>query len=342
MLSTDDTRLFCSAQTIAQDCVLPFMKKGVSMEKHVLIIRVVVICCGVFWFFTSFFMAQLDYVNMFVSIMTSLWVGAGPMMLFGLYSRFGNTTGAFSSLITGMVLALGFIFLQRNWADMVYPYLESQGMVGSVAAFFESCSSPFEPLIVWRMSASKFPINSVEINFIIMIICLITYLVASWVTYKGPFNLDRMLYRGVYSESEEKPEKFQWSFSNVCKSLLGITKEFTTGDKVISWSVFLYTFVYKFIICFVLVILWNAFSPWKFEWWGHYFYVTILLVPTVAAFVTTFWFVIGGVIDMRRLFRDLKARVVDSLDNGQVDGGVSISDAKRFAEIEKEQSQSEE
>jgi len=279
---------------------------------------------------------------MFVSIMTSLWVGAGPMMLFGLYSRFGNTTGAFSSLITGMVLALGFIFLQRNWADMVYPYLESQGMVGSVAAFFESCSSPFEPLIVWRMSASKFPINSVEINFIIMIICLITYLVASWVTYKGPFNLDRMLYRGVYSESEEKPEKFQWSFSNVCKSLLGITKEFTTGDKVISWSVFLYTFVYKFIICFVLVILWNAFSPWKFEWWGHYFYVTILLVPTVAAFVTTFWFVIGGVIDMRRLFRDLKARVVDSLDNGQVDGGVSISDAKRFAEIEKEQSQSEE
>ena len=336
MLSTDDSRLFCAAQTIAQDCVLPFMKKGVSMETHVFIIRLVVIGCGIFWFFTSFFMAQLDYVNMFVSIMTSLWVGAGPMMLFGLYSRFGNTTGAFSSLVTGMVLALAFIFLQRNWADVVYPFLENRGMVESVTAFLETCSSPFEPLIVWRMSASKFPINSVEITFIIMIICLIIYLLGSWLTYKGPFNLDRMLHRGVYSDGEEKPAKFKWGFINVCKSLLGITKEFTTGDKVISWSVFIYTFIYKFTICFVGVILWNFFWPWKPSWWGNFYYITYLIIPTAAAFLTTFWFVIGGIIDMRRLFRDLNNRTVDALDNGQVEGGVALSDEKRFAAIDSE------
>ena len=47
MLSTDDSRLFGAAQTISQDCVLPLMKKGISMEKQVLIIRLVAIVCGV-------------------------------------------------------------------------------------------------------------------------------------------------------------------------------------------------------------------------------------------------------------------------------------------------------
>ncbi|MBE6373307.1 MAG: hypothetical protein E7055_14715 [Lentisphaerae bacterium] len=58
-----------------------------------------------------------------------------------------------------------------------------------------------------------------------------------------------------------------------------------------------------------------------------------------AAFITTFWFTIGGVIDMRRLFIDLKKHVDDPLDNGQVEGNVSLSDAKIFAEREKEKKQ---
>jgi len=339
MLSTDDSRLFSSSMTIAQDCILPFMKKGIAPEKHILIIRLTALGCGIFWFFTSFFMAQLDYVNMFVTIMCSLWVGAGPMIIFGLYSRFGNTTGAFASLLSGMILALGFIFLQRNWADVCYPFLEEHGYVEMVAAFLETCSAPFEPLIVWRMSAHKFPINSMEINFIIMIFCLAAFLIGSWVTYKKPFNLDRILHRGIYDTDGDKPEKFKWSFRNVCKSLLGITPEFTTGDKVISWSIFIYTFIFKFVICFVLVLIWNIFSPWHPDWWGHYFYITALLIPCIAAFITTFWFIIGGIIDMRRLFRDLNARVNDPLDNGQVSGEVSLADEKRFAEIEKLQNE---
>ena len=42
---------------------------------------------------------------------------------------------------------------------------------------------------------------------------------------------------------------------------------------------------------------------------------------------------------MRRLFRDLNARVNDPLDNGQVSGEVSLADEKRFAEIEKLQNE---
>ena len=337
MLSTDDSRLFSAAQTISQDCVVPFLKKDIPMKHHVLAIRLVAIGCGVFWFVGSFFMAQLDYVNMFVTIMCSMWIGAGPMMIFGLYSRFGNTTGAFSSLISGMILALTFIFFQRSWASLIYPWLVANGWQVPVGDFLASCSAPFEPWIVWRMSAHKFPINSVEINFFIMIFCLCAYIFGSLVTYKGPYNLDRLLHRGIYNTDGESKIQFKWTFGNIFKKMIGITPEFTTGDKIITWSVFIYSFVYKFLIAFVLVVILNFFSPWKPAWWGHYFFVIYLAIPLFAAFVTTFWFVIGGIIDLRRLFHDLAARIqVNNLDNGMVEGNVSLADKAEFAKLEKQ------
>ena len=342
MLSTDDSRLFSAAQTIAQDCVVPFLKNGLSMKAHVLVIRLVVIGCGIFWFLGSFFMAQLDYVNMFVTIMCSMWIGAGPMLIFGLYSRFGNTTGAFASLLSGMILALMFIFLQRSWASLVYPWLVSNQWDAAVGNFLSTCSGPFEPWIVWRMTPHKFPINSYEVNFIIMIFCLFAYIFGSLVTYKGPYNLDRLLHRGIYNTDGDNKVQFKWTFRNVFKKMIGITPEFTTGDKIITWSVFIYSFIYKFLLAFVLVVVWNIFSPWKPEWWGHYFFVIYLGVPLVAAFFTTFWFVIGGIMDMRRLFHDLEQRVVNPLDNGQVEGNVALSDIAVFSQKEAEQKKEQE
>ena len=46
---------------------------------------------------------------------------------------------------------------------------------------------------------------------------------------------------------------------------------------------------------------------------------------------------IGGTIDLFRLFRDLEHREADALDNGQVDGNVSLADRERFAKPEAEQ-----
>ena len=43
---------------------------------------------------------------------------------------------------------------------------------------------------------------------------------------------------------------------------------------------------------------------------------------------------IGGTIDLFRLFRDLEHREADALDNGQVDGNVSLADRERFAKLE--------
>jgi hypothetical protein len=103
---------------------------------------------------------------------------------------------------------------------------------------------------------------------------------------------------------------------------------------VIAWSVFIYSFGYKFILAFIIVVIWNQVTPWPIEWWGHYFFITTLLIPGIVAFISTFWFGIGGVVDMYRLFRDLERRTVDPLDNGAVEGNVSLSDKAKFSEAE--------
>jgi len=82
------------------------------------------------------------------------------------------------------------------------------------------------------------------------------------------------------------------------------------------------------------VIIWNAVSPWPIEWWSRYFFVVYLLVPGIMAALSTFWFGIGGFIDLFRLFRDLNAREANHLDNGQVDGHVSLADKAKFEQIE--------
>ena len=60
------------------------------------------------------------------------------------------------------------------------------------------------------------------------------------------------------------------------------------------------------------------------------------LIPGIVAALSTFWFGIGGAVDLFRLFRDLEHREVNHLDNGLVEGNVSLADKARFAKLEAE------
>ncbi|NMA41784.1 MAG: sodium:panthothenate symporter [Oligosphaeraceae bacterium] len=338
MVSTDDTRIFRAAITITQDVIMPFIKKPLTPEQHITVLRLVSIGIGVFFFIGSSFMSQLDYISMFVTLMSTMWMGGcGPVMIFGLYSRFGTTAGAYASLGTGMVMGILGIFVRYKWAQLIYPWIDKMGWVDGLDKFLVMVSKPFNPYIVWKMDAVKFPINSYEYYFITMMITLFLYIVVSYLTLKEPFNLDRMLHRGIYNVEGENKERLKWSFGTVFSKLLGITKEYTLGDRFIAWSFFLYSFVYGFLIIFVGVIIWNAVSPWPIEWWGKYFLIVYMIVPGCVAAISTFWFCIGGLVDLKRLFKDLKARVADPLDNGRVEGNVSLADMAKFEEAERRQ-----
>ncbi len=337
MISTDDTRIYSSALTFTQDVIVPLSKKEISPENHIRILRLVSILVGVIFFVGSMYMAQLDYINLFVTIVTMMWMGGcGPVMIFGLYSRFGTTAGAWTSLITGMLLSIGSIAIQRNWADVIYPYLQRREMVDSVGDILYKLSSPFHPYIEWTMNLEKCPINSYEFYFMTMVITLILYVVVSYATCKTPFNLDCMLHRGKYNLDGENKNFEPIKWKNIFKTLISITPEYTKGDKFIAWAFFAYSFIYQFGIIFLFVLIWNLISPWEIEWWSHYFFIVQLVVPGIMAFVSMFWFGIGGTKDMIQLFKDLEKRVINHLDNGMVSGSVSLADKKAMDEIDNE------
>lgn len=317
LISTDDSRIFNASSTLMQDVILPMFKGHLPQAKHLLYLRLMTIGVAVFFLIVSLFFAQLDYINMFTTIMCSLWLGgAGPIMVFGLYSRFGNLTGAWCAIIFGSGTSLAGLILQRTWALTVYPFLEKMGWVEGLNNFLVTVSSPFNPWIEWSMDPVKFPINSFEIYFISMILSVGGYVIGSYLTYK-PYDLDKLLHRGKYADGPE-PVKEKWTLRNIFSKIIGITPEYTRGDRIIAYSVFFYSVVYSVGIIFFGIVIWNAIWPWPHSWWTVKFFITTLLIPGIVGVISTVWFMIGGSLDAIHLFRDLKKRVEDPNDNGQI------------------------
>jgi len=336
MLSTDDSRIFNASSTLLQDVVMPFRKKPFEPKQHLLLLRLMSVGVCVFFLIVSVFFAQIDFIIMFISIMCALWLGAaGPIMVGGLYTRFGTTTGAFCALIFGSGTSFAGLILQRTWSSHVYPWLQGSGNIKYVNAMFEKVNSTLSPYIFWEMNPVKFPINSYEIYFLAMMFGVGAYVIGSLITYRKPFELDRMLHRGKYNDGESSENTSPWTWRNVYGKLIGIDDDYTKGDKIIAWSVFGYSIVFQFLIAFVGVAVWNWLSPWPAAWWSWYFFTTVIVLGILVGSVSTVWFVIGGVIDIRRLFKDLALRKDDPLDDGWVEGHVSLAHKSQLDAIEK-------
>ena len=97
--------------------------------------------------------------------------------------------------------------------------------------------------------------------------------------------------------------------------------------------------IYRFLGTFIIVLVWNIFDPWPLSWWGWYFLITFLIVPGTMAIITAVWFSICGTIDLRRMFRALAERIASPLDNGRVEGHLSLADKAAMEKIEAEKKQ---
>ena len=397
MLSTDDTRIYSPTLTVIQDVVMPLRKRPFTPEGHLLAIRLMAVAVGAFFFLGSCWMKQLDYYQMFNALAVAVWNGAGsPIMILGLYSRFGTAAGAWASLVSSTVISVAYIFVQRNWADVVYPAIAKAGLVETFDRALRALSSPFAPWIEWKMDAVKCPVNTIEYVFFLEVFTLLAYVVVSKLTCRKPFDLDRMLHREPSSEMkgapaaqmmgaaqimDRAPREMEGAsqmegrasrkmvgaacaadsfggkaatlhcgeaapslpagrapslppkaarhslFRRVAARLVGITPEYTRGDRIIAWSVFFYSFVFSFGLCFLAVVVWNGFHRWPVAWWSRYFVAINIVVPGIVAAISTVWFGVGGIIGLRQLFRDLAARKeIDITDDGRVENGVSADD----------------
>lgn len=318
MVSTDTTYMHSWGSIIAQDIILPLRGRPFTPEQQIRLLRCIIAGVAVFSFLFSYFFAQMDYILMFFSITGAIWLGgAGPVITFGLYWKRGTTAGAFAALIVGSGLAVSGIICQQTWANVIYPLLRDANLVDVVGKLLWNISSPLHPLVEWRMNPDKFPINSQEIYFIAMLCAVSSYVVVSLLTCRKPFNMDKLLHRGKYAEGEPVA-KIPWSFRTVFSKIIGITGEYTTGDKILAWSVFIWSFCYGFVLCFFAIVVFNLFYKWPNEWWAIKFHITTMLVPGIVAVVSTVWFSIGGTLDLRRLFKDLASKQDDFNDNGMV------------------------
>jgi len=335
IISTDSSRIFSASMTLSQDLVLPLLKKPLTSAQHINMIRAVTYGVAGFFLVGSVFMSQIDYVSLFVRLMYGIWAaGAGVVVMGGLYTRFGTAQGAWAALFTGSGMMVGGALLQRVWATVIYPWLDGRGWDDEVGGFLETVSGPFNPWVVWQMDPYKFPINAIEMGFLAMLSSIAVYVGVSWLTCREKFNLDRMLHRGKYNLDGFVESTRKWTLKNFPARIIGITNEFTVGDKIISWAFFLHGFVIIFGV-FVVTVIWNAIDPWPVAWWGNYFFIFSLVIPGILAAITAVWFFIGGVIDLRRMFRDLAAREINDLDDGRVEGHMSLADKAQLEEIER-------
>ncbi len=337
MLSTDDSRIYSATLTIAQDVVLPFRKKPFTLRQHIWMVRCVAISIGVFFLAGSYYMKQLDFYQMFNTLACAMWIGAsGSIMIFGLYSRFGTTWGAWAALGTSVGMSGLYIFTTRNWADIVYPAIAKMGMVESFDHALQVLSSPFSPYIKWTMDPVKCPVNAIEFNFFLSLLCVVMYVAVSLITCRKPFNLERMLHRGKYSLGEQRDIRVKWTPRTILSNIIGITPEYTRGDRIIAWGFFFYSLGYDFGICFLGTVICNYFHPWPIRWWSPYFVIRYFIVPCIVSFIAIFWFGIGGVIGLRQLFRDLRGRrKINDLDDGRVEGNVSLTDKAALEAVDK-------
>lgn len=334
LISTDTTYLHSWGGIIVQDVILPMRGKPFTPRQHLMLLRILIALVALFAFFFSAFFSQIDFIMMFFAVTGMIWLGgAGSCIVGGLYWKRGTTSGAFTSLITGSLLAVGGIIFQKTWETGIYPWLESRELVGTVAAWLQKISAPLNPYIVWEMSPTKFPINSQEMFFFAMVLAILNYIIVSLLTCKEPHNMERLLHRGKYHREGKIVEHEKLTFRSALNKLIGINSQYTRGDRILARAVFSYSFLWVF-GSFIVLLTWNKISPWPKEWWGTWYFVAAICVPGILLAITMVWFTVGGVRDLLDMFSALKTERVNSLDDGRVIGNISADDIALVEEVE--------
>ncbi len=295
----DATHLHSWGGIFVQDILVPLRKKPFGPKQHLLALRLSMTGVALFAFLFGTLYRQTDYIVMWWSVTTAIYVGgAGAAIIGGLYWKKGTTAGAWTALFAGSSL--------------------------SVAG------------IVARQLNDHFPLNGIKISFGATMIAIFLYIVVSLLTNKEDFNMDRLLHRGAYAaipkelgEAIVVPKRNVW-----LGRLIGIDENFTVGDKWIASLLFGWTFL---LFCtFLIGSAWNYFSPWPLSVWASFWEVVCVGFPIFFAVVTGIWFTWGGIKGMRGFFHRLQEEKANHLDDGTVKGHQNL-DERALAGVDENQ-----
>jgi len=299
--TNDVSYLHSWGSIVAQDVIMPFRKKPFSPKAHMLLLRLCITGVTIFGFCWSLFYHQVEYIKMYFAVTGAIFLGgAGSVIIGGLYWKKGTAYGAWSAMIVGGLIAVGGIYLDHYWI-VIQPFL--------VGKFPHNAYFAAHP--------DHFPINGQYVNAISMGMAILLYIVVSLLTCRREFNLAQMLHRGKYAvDANGNPAPQPDRPPRTLRELVGVDDEFTRGDKLIAFGLFAYSMFW--FVLFVVISIWNLIHIWPDEWWLSYWHYAGIFLPIVIGSITSVWFTIGGVIDLRKLFRRLKTLQRDPTDDGRV------------------------
>ena len=127
-------------------------------------------------------------------------------------------------------------------------------------------------------------------------------------------NMDRLLHRGRYALAAESTAT--WKDARTLCEKLGFSRDFTGGDRAIAYVTLSWPLVWT--IIFVIVTFYGMTADIPTETWLAYWHGWTWFVLGSAVLVTL-WFTIGGIFDMKYLFRQLRSRTADPSDDGRVE-----------------------
>ncbi|MFH1998783.1 MAG: sodium:solute symporter, partial [Planctomycetota bacterium] len=280
-ISTHDTYLHSWGSILVQDVILPFRKKPFTQRQHLWLLRLSIFAVAIFIFCFSLLFRQTQFIAMFCVVTASIFVGgAGSVIIGGLYWKHGTTQGAWSAMITGMTFSLAGIVINQYYPD--------------------------------------FPLTGQEMSFVAIVLSVGMYLLVSLLGPRAMHNMDRLLHRGKYAVAGESSTSLAEARTWLEK--LGFDREFTGWDRVVTfisvgWPL-LWTLV--FVAGTVYCLLRQAGGhevsndAWLTFWQGF------LWITYVASILVTFWYAIGGMIDIKYLYSTLRTRNEEPHDDGRV------------------------
>jgi SSS family solute:Na+ symporter len=284
-----------------QDVVLPLRKRPLEPHEHISLLRWAIFGVAVFAFFFSLWFQQADFILMFFALTGAIYTaGAGSLIIGGLYWNRGTAAGGITALVVGGSMALGSFALQNQWTNL-QPWLLAHLDAGSLHAWIAA-------------NGAKCPLNGQWLGLITTLCALTSYVAVSLLTCRQPFDMDRMLHRGIYAVDDcGKPETQPFRLSK----LIGFDHNFTRGDKWMAACVFWYGMALSAIA--LSATFWNfCVRPLPTSWWVAFWHYYVIVIPLLLSITTTIFISVGAALDLRRLFRDLPTLKRDARDDGTV------------------------
>jgi SSS family solute:Na+ symporter len=236
---------------------------------------------AIFSFLFSLLYPQSLKILMFMAITGTIWLGGSVAVIVGgLYWKKGRTAGAYTALAVG---AIAGVF------GLVYPQIYQ---------------SQFH---------KNFPINGQWLSFLAMITATLAYIIVSLCTCKGSvFDIEKLLHRGEHAQAGEELVENKTS---VWQRLIGITEEFSKGDKIVAITLVIWNL--GWFASFLAVTIMNLIRPFGNVWWAALWHTYVWLYLLISV-PTTVWFTVGGIKDIKALFYLLEHTVRDHSDDGSV------------------------